>query len=172
MTDEEIERVRRWLSMPETRIGPSGKREITALVEAYFNHEIDWREVRDELLARVSVIGPHNDMRSRVELFIEYWLDHEFESADSADSALSSIFEVLDPDNLLTEWDILVEAGRMCARGEPVPVMRVRLRDMLYLLDSEDWNTLDLLEAQADISGISDAIGSEAFFNKIVELLR
>ena len=40
MTDEEIERIRRWLSMPETRIGPSGKREITALVEAYFNHEL------------------------------------------------------------------------------------------------------------------------------------
>lgn len=50
--------------------------------------------------------------------------------------------------------------------------MRVRLRDMLYLLDSEDWNSLDLLEAQADISGISDAIGSEAFFNKIEEMLR
>ena len=34
MTDEEIERVRRWLSMPESRIGPGGKREIAALVEA------------------------------------------------------------------------------------------------------------------------------------------
>ena len=121
MTDKEIERVRRWLSMPEERIGTGGKREMAALVEAYFNHEINWREVRDELLARVSVIGPHNDMRSRVELFIEYWLDHEFESADSADSALSSIFEVLDPDNLLTEWDILVEAGRMCAGANPFP---------------------------------------------------
>lgn len=34
MNDEDIERVRRWLSMSESRIGPGGKREIAALVEA------------------------------------------------------------------------------------------------------------------------------------------
>lgn len=34
MTDEDIERVRRWLSMPESRIGTGGEREIAALVEA------------------------------------------------------------------------------------------------------------------------------------------
>jgi hypothetical protein len=34
MTDEDIERVRRWLSMPEARIGTGGKLEIAALVKA------------------------------------------------------------------------------------------------------------------------------------------
>ena len=143
-----------------------------SFAEEYFNHEIDWREARDGLFAHVLAVEPHNDMRHRAELFIEYWLDEHFESADDADSALSSIFEVLDPDNLLTEWDILVETGRMCTRCESVPVMKVRVHDMLYLLDSEDWNVPVLVWAQEEVSGISDAVVPEVFFNKIVELLR
>lgn len=34
MTEEDIERVRRWLSMPESRIGSGGEWEIADLVEA------------------------------------------------------------------------------------------------------------------------------------------
>nr|DAY43441.1 MAG TPA: hypothetical protein [Caudoviricetes sp.] len=143
-----------------------------SLAEKYFNHEISWRQAKNELSARVLAKGRHNDTWCRAEMFIEYWLDEHFESADDAISALSSIFKSLDPDNLLTEWDILVETGRMCARGEAIPVMRVRVHDMLYLLDSEDFNVPVLVWAQEEVSGISDAAVPEAFFNKIVELLR
>lgn len=143
-----------------------------SFAEEFFNHKIDWREAKGRLLARAASIGQGNGTRHRAELFIEYWMDEHFESADDAGSALSSIFEALDPDNLLTEWDILVEAGRMCARGASVPVMKVRVHDMLYLLDSEDWNVPVLVWAQEEVSGISDAVVPEVFFNKIVELLR
>lgn len=62
------------------------------IVEEYFNHVISWRQAKNELSSRVLAKGQHNDTWCRAEMFIDYWLDEHFESADDAGSALSSVF--------------------------------------------------------------------------------
>lgn len=142
------------------------------VVKAYFNHRIDRRDMEALIRKRIRSAEAQGWLQDRAEAFIGFWLDEVFESAGEAETALSAIFKGLYYDNLLNERDILVSAARMAIRGDRVPTIKSRLRNELYLFDSDDWNVLDIHQLQEDINSIYDLSTPGMFFDKIEEMLR